>query len=631
MTSLSAQSFKIESLFGNGMVLQRDQPVLIWGWAEKKTTVSLEFEGTVYHTKARKNGRWEFELPAKSAGGPYTMKIWTAEEAHSFSDILFGDVWLCSGQSNMEWIVAESMNAFKEMGAADDPFIRHFDIPHGYADSPEEQLPGGAWAVCSPETVGQFSAVAYYFAREIRAEVKIPIGIINSTWGGSRIEPWMHGELLDISNMEEARAQVLKRVQKDYDATRKSLEAKLGPLPDQERGLQDNVAYWAASNLDETDWKSMDLPATWESNGYERLDGIVWFRKRFELSEADLEKKITLVLGRIDDTDITWVNGQKIGGLKEQWNTLRTYTVPRDVIKPGSNSIAIRVEDLGGGGGITGSLEELYVQIGDERRSLAGSWRFKVDAFRFGELYSPNKLPTVLYNKMIHPLHKLPIKGILWYQGESNADPQSTPLYAAQFKKMIQDWRERWDLGPIPFYFVQLAAFMPEDSFVPAQSDWADLLAAQAEALDLPNTAMAVATDLGDAEDIHPRNKQEVGRRLALAALNQVYDKDVFYQGPQLIGHKISGNKVELEFDHLVKGWMINDKYGYIRGFALAGTDGKFHWATAETVGNKIIVESFNVQATPTAVRYAWSNNPGDANLFNSEGLPLAPFQLDLK
>ncbi|MCB0644349.1 MAG: hypothetical protein KDC44_22045, partial [Phaeodactylibacter sp.] len=329
--SLGAQDFEVSPLIGDGMVLQRDQKVRLWGWAEKRTTISLQFHGVVYHTKVRKNGRWELELPAFAAGGPYTMEIWTETQRRSFSDILFGDVWLCSGQSNMEWIVASSDHAAAEIAAADDPFIRHFKVPRGYAETPEDRLPGGQWAVCSPETVGNFTAVGYFFAKELRKPVKVPIGLINSSWGGSRIEPWMSGEILDISNLEEARAQVLKRVGADYQKARKRLEAKLGPLPEEERGLQGDVAYWAASNLDETAWKKVELPSIWENYGYEEFDGVAWLRKRFDLTETDLQQDIRLVLGRIDDSDITWVNGQRVGSTLDQWTVLREYTVPKDV------------------------------------------------------------------------------------------------------------------------------------------------------------------------------------------------------------------------------------------------------------------------------------------------------------
>lgn len=622
-----AQNLSISPLFSDGAVLQRDQKITVWGWAEQGARITLEFDGTHYHTKAKKEGRWEIQLPAMPAGGPHHFLIRTNEGTQlEIKNILFGDVWICSGQSNMEWTVNESQDAALERTKARDTQIRHFKVPLTHAETPQEQLPGGQWAVNSPETVGDFTAVGYFFARELRQHVDVPIGLLNTSWGGSRIEAWLPGKVLNVSNFEEAKQLVYQQVGADYQRAKQTLEDRIGPLPDTEKGLVNGVAHWAAPAFDDSDWEEVTLPSVWEAYGYESVDGIGWVRKTFTLSQEDLQEEVRLVLGRIDDSDITWLNGQEIGRTNQQWNKVRVYTVPKNLLKVGPNVIAIRIEDTGGGGGLAGAPEELSLQVGATSRSLAGPWRFKLDLYQFAPLTSPNKLPTVLYNQMVYPLHHFPVKGFLWYQGESNTDPESLPAYGQQLKGLIESWRKNWDAKKAPFLIVQLANFMPEDQ-QPQESNWAALRAQQGKALELEQTAQIITIDVGEADDIHPRDKQTVGYRLSLAARNLAYEqKNVPYQGPTYRSHQLEGSRVLVRFDH-AEELLVTNKYGYIQGFALAGPDGTFRWAKATLEDGAVVVWQDDIQQ-PRALRYAWSDNPGPLNLYNAAGLPAVPFEV---
>lgn len=618
---------KISKLFNDGMVLQRNQEISVWGWAGKGDKITISFNGNTYNAKTNRSGKWLAKLPAMSAGGPYEMTISGEEESRVIRDILVGDVWICSGQSNMEWPVSASNNAEKEIASAHDNMIRHFKVPKSSATTPEDQLAGGDWKIANPENVGHFTAVGYFFARELRKHhPNIPIGLINTSWGGSRLEPWMSAESLGMEDPEKYLEEV---TQKNIDAAaqkKKNLIEKLGEIPKEDPGLVNGKAVWATPGLDDSGWLKMKLPNLWEAAGYDGLDGIVWFRTTINLTEEEAANGIELGLASIDDSDITWINGHKIGSTNG-YNVARVYKASPAQLKAGENVIAIRVEDTGGGGGIYGNEESLYVKTSSGIKTLAGNWKFKVGKFEMTVNTNDNQVPTLLYNKMIYPLLNFPVKGAIWYQGESNADQASAYKYRELFATMIKDWREKWNVGDFPFLFVQLANFMAADK-QPSDSYWAVLRESQSATLAVPNTAQAVIIDIGEADDIHPRNKQDVGLRLSLAARKLAFGEDVVYSGPVYKNHRVSGGKVIVEFDHTGSGLWVKDKYGYVNGFAIAGADKKFVWAKARQEGDKIIVWSEEVKA-PAAIRYGWGNNPDDLNLYNKEGLPASPFRTD--
>lgn len=622
----AAAALRLAPPIGDGMVIQRRAAVPVWGWAAPEGEVTVTLGGHRDVTRADATGRWRLELPPRPAGGPYELRVESAGEALRVRDVLVGDVWLCSGQSNMEWTVRDARDAEAEIAAADDPWIRHFKVPRSWAETPAAALAGGGWEPADPEHVGGFTAVGYFFARRLRPHVGVPIGLINSTWGGSRIEAWMSaGSLgLDAAGVREVLEQ--ERVREREVLAR--LEAKAGGLPESDRGLVDGEARWAAADLDESAWHPIAVPALWEEAGWEGMDGIGWYRTGFVLTAAETAAGVRLGLGRIDDSDTSWVNGRRVGATENAWNRARLYDVPPGALVAGRNVLAVRVEDTGGGGGIYGDPELLFVEAGGARRPLAGTWRFRLGAVSLDFEERKRDVPTLLYNRMIHPLLELPIRGVLWYQGESNTGPDDAFVYRRLFRAMIEDWRRGWGDAGLPFLFAQLAAFMapPEE---PGESGWALLRESQSAALALPGTAQVVLVDAGDAADVHPRDKQVVGERLALAARKVAYGEEVVFSGPVYRGHEVADGRVLVDFDHVGGGLVAGDgPRASPTGFAVAGADRRFVWAEARIEGGRVVVWS-ELVPDPVAVRYGWADNPEGANLYNREGLPAAPFRTD--
>jgi sialate O-acetylesterase len=626
-TSMFSQ-LKVSKLFNNHMVIQRNQDINIWGTHQKNKKVTVVFNNKRFNTKTNSNGQWKVTVPSMKEGGPLKMTISSGKETISIDDILIGDVWICSGQSNMEWVVKNSNNANEEIAAANDSNIRHFKVPLSYANAPENELAGGEWQVTNTKNIGDFTAVGYYFAQNLReSNNNVPIGLINTSWGGSRIEPWMSAEVLGIKNAEEffnaeqkkSDAEILKQV---------AVYKKVFPyLTEEDQGFVNNEPVWAKSNLDESDWIQMKVPAMWENEGFEGLDGFAWYRTTFKLTEEEASNPITLGLGQIDDTDYVWLNENKVGETIQEYSAIRTYTIDPKNFTTGINTIAIRVDDTGGGGGIYGNPENLFVKTKNRTISLAKNWSFKVGSFR-KPFMGVNQISTLLYNKMIFPLLNYPIKGAIWYQGESNANNlEEATKYSELFPSMIQQWRKDWNIGDFPFLWVQLANFMePQEPTV--ASNWAVLRESQSSTLKIKNTGEAVIIDLGEASDIHPKNKQDVGYRLALAAKKIAYNQELVYSGPTFNSQEIKDNKIVVRFNNLGSELQTNDKYGYVKGFTIAGADKKFYWANATIENNKVVVWSSKV-SNPLFVRYAWADNPDDANLYNKENLPTTPFRTD--
>lgn len=625
LASTHAQAaLELPPLFADGMVLQRERPVRIWGWAVPAASIRVELDGRSASAVADGDGRWEAQLPAHAAGGPFRLRIEGDGQTRVLQDVLIGDVWLCSGQSNMEFTVAEANNAAAEIAAARDPQIRHFKVPKSWAGRPDDRLAGGAWEAASPQTVGAFTAVGYYFARDLRAKTGVPIGLIDATWGGSSIEAWTDARTLGL---DTAAFEADLRAQTARDRrTLEEVRARIARWPSG-RGIVEGKPLWAAPDFDDTGWAAIAVPALWEEAGWPGMNGVAWYRTVFELDAAEAAAGVVIGVGMIDDNDETFVNGRRVGGMTMGWNKARAYEVPASVLRAGSNTLAVRVEDTGGGGGIAGDADLVYVQPrGGARRPLAKTWKFRTEAVQLSLDDDKNVRPALLYNKMIHPLLRYPIEGVLWYQGEANAQPGFARPYRDRFTAMIRRWRQLWGEGDFPFLWVQLANFAPDGG--DGRGAWALLRESQSAALKLPNTAQAVTIDIGDPDDIHPRNKQEVGRRLALVARHVAYGEGLVYTGPTYRDLRIDDATAVLSFD--LHGSSLSARGGgnSVRGFEVADADRRFVAATATLAGDTVRVSSDAVPH-PVAVRYAWSDNPESANLINTEGLPASPFRTD--
>ncbi|PWT73002.1 MAG: hypothetical protein C5B59_14445 [Bacteroidetes bacterium] len=620
---------RLPKIFGDNMVFQRAQPIPVWGWADPGEKITIKFNQQVKTTKTDKSGKWMVRLDPEPAGGPYALSI-VGRNTVGFNNVLVGEVWICSGQSNMEYHVRDVIHSDEEMQTADYPMIRHIKIPNAVSGSPQGDISDADWKVCSPETVSDFTAVGYFFARELFNRLHVPVGLINTSWGGTIVETWTSREAFEkdpefknmIANMPALNLDSLAKVKKDEMAKKlKILQPTLEEKVD--------ATAWKNPDFDDSKWAHMNLPGLWESKGMglEDLDGLVWFRKEITIDPEDADKQAVLELDKIDDSDDSYVNGTKVGSMKNQYNEQRRYVIPPGVLKPGRNVIAVRVEDTGGGGGIYGDSAFLKLSIGNKVIPLVGEWSFRIESI-LGQYagIGPNSYPTLLFNAMVNPLIPYGIRGAIWYQGEANVG--RAYQYRHAFPLMIKDWRDQWGQGNFPFYFVQLSSYNDNNGDSRHGSSWAELREAQTSTLALPNTGMAVTTDIGLSHDVHPKNKQDVGKRLAAIALNNVYGQTMEFSGPVYQSMKINGNQVILSFTHLGGGLVTTDKYGYVKGFEIAGKDQRFYYAKAAIHGSEIILQSDSV-SDPLEVRYAWSDDAGEANLFNSDGFPAVPFRTD--
>ncbi|MGN8056391.1 sialate O-acetylesterase [Pedobacter sp. 22163] len=634
-SSLLVQSkILLPSVFSDNMVLQQKTNAAIWGKATagKAVKITVSWNKINYGAIADANGNWKIKVATPGYGGPYSITI-SDGELLVLNNVLIGDVWICSGQSNMEMPLAgwgKILNNEKEIADAKYPNIRLLQAEHVTSSFPlnDAKVTNGGWQECNPKYIAEFSSTAYFFAREVYEKTKIPIGLIHTSWGGTIAEAWTSAESLKKMTDFSAAVDKIQKLAKNPSTV--SYEEKLQNwvkmTTEKDSGYQAGETKWALAET--TNWKSMTLPTLWEDAALKNFDGIVWFTKKVNIPENWKTNGAKLNLGTIDDNDITFVNGVKVGETIG-YNVGRTYTIPVNLLKTGENTITVRVFDSGGGGGLYGDAKDLSLTNNTtEKISLAGDWKYKVGVdfknieTKPYEENGPNR-PTVLYNAMIHPYLQFSIKGAIWYQGESNAD--RAYQYRELFPTMIKDWRQKWGQGDFPFYFVQLANFMQIDHS-PVESAWAELREAQQKTLSLPNTGMATIIDIGDAKDIHPKNKQEVGRRLALIALAKTYGQKINYSGPVYLFNKVEGKQIRLTFGNTENGLKASDGAA-LTGFAIAGADKKFYWAKASIQGNQIIVSSDQV-ANPVAVRYAWGNNPL-CNLVSNDGLPASPFRTD--
>lgn len=626
----------LPSVFTDNMVLQQKTDITFYGDAtkNKQLTVKTGWNGKEYHTEADGQGKWSLKIPTPAAGGPYEITFSDGKKLQ-LKNVMIGEVWFCSGQSNMEMPVAgwgKVMNYEQEIAEAAYPAIRLFQVKKNTSLAPLKEVEStlGGWQECSSATVPEFSALAYFYARALWKELNVPIGVIDCTWGGTPAEAWTNHETLrQVMGFREEMDKLERlgfdpnRMEQAYSEERAHWQSL---FTEKDKGMENGKLCWTAPSLSEEDWQTISLPGYWEGKGLKDFDGIIWFRRSLEIPAEWAGKPLTLRLGMIDDEDITYFNGVEIAR-GAGYMTPRTYTIPAKLVKAGKAVLAVRVSDFGGEGGIHGKAEELYVEADGKRISLAGDWKYRIGLSLTGFPPAPispvqsSSYPTVLFNAMVKPWTAFPIKGVIWYQGEANVG--RSEQYGDLFPALITDWRRQWRSN-FPFYFVQLANFMESKKIQP-NSEWAALREAQTKALKLDQVGMAVTIDIGLADDIHPKNKQEVGRRLALLALAGSYGKNVSSSAPVFQNYIIKGDKMELDFGQKQDGFKIKDTT--LKGFTIAGPDRVFYSAEAMVQNGKIIVSSPKV-SVPLTARYGWADNP-DCNLYGENGLPVAPFRTD--
>jgi sialate O-acetylesterase len=633
---------KLPAVFSDHMVLQHGIPLPVWGWAKPGQTVAVAIAGRTAEAVAGDDGRWMARLPPLAAGGPFTLHVATDGKAIAVEDVMVGEVWICSGQSNMEWTLASARDGAAETAAADYPNLRLFSVPH-VAETTAQADVKAAWCRCRPDTAGAFSAVGYFFGRELHRKTGMPIGLINSSWGGTYAEAWTSRDFLLTDPVQRQVVEQYEDELRNPNSLGREVQARLDAWRQaNERTDTSNAGQtkgWHKPECKTAGWKTMDLPRPWQSAGHPG-SGIFWFRREVVIPAAWKGKDLVIHLGPTDKSDVTYFNGVQVGSITmeqraDAWSTPRVYTIPGKLVKAGRNHIAVRVWSNIYAGGFIGQpgMMRLEPPAGspDAAIPLAGPWRYQVEA-DFGLVPPPPpgargkgnpNSPYILFDSMIKPLLPFAIRGAIWYQGESNAD--KAKQYRTLFPLMIRSWHAAWGQGTFPFHFVQLANFQAECT-APGDSKWAELREAQTQALALPGTAMAVAIDIGDANDIHPRNKQDVGLRLALPALERIHGfRGLVHSGPIYRGATVEKDRIRIAFDHVSGGLVARG--GPLAGFAIAGKDRTFVWAEAAIDGDTVVVSSPSVPK-PVAVRYAWAENPR-CNLYNASDLPASPFRTD--
>lgn len=624
---------RLPVLISDGMVLQRNVPISIWGWGDADEIIKIDFNGFNLAKKINEDGTWELILPSMKAGGPFLMKISCNDQTVEVKDIWIGDVWLCSGQSNMETTMERVEPMFPEefINVKKSP-IRYFDVPDDYTFTEvKSDLKGGKWKALNEENIRSYAAVAYFFAKNINEKYSVPVGVINASVGGSPIQSWLREEDLKQfpKDYEEAlyfqKPGVIEEIEKtDRDKINQWRQALLS----KDLGLTNLDSPWFSPEFQPKDWEEMNSLDLLPLENSRPVNGVYWFRKEIYLDfdPADYENA-KLLLGTLVDSDEAYLNGVSVGNTGYRYPP-RRYSVPAGVLKKGKNILTLRiVSERGSGGFVTEKPYQL--EIGNQIIDLNNTWEYKIGA-KMPEAPSQTSIrfkPMGLYNAMIAPLHNFQIKGILWYQGESNVG--EAKVYEKQFAALIEGWREEWKRPRLPFLYVQLPNFM-EVSSEPQESGWAEMRETQRKSLEISNTGMAITIDVGEANDIHPLDKKSVGDRLALQAQKLVYgEKTGPFSGPLFEKAKVQKGKLILTFNEIGRGLSTSDSKS-LSGFAIAKEDGEFHWIAAIIKNHKVIIDLQGFD-TPYKLRYAWANNPKSANLINSAGLPASPFEIELK
>ncbi len=654
MIQTNSMALELPVVFSDNMVLQRNTKATIWGWAEADEKINLMASwGEKMSVITAKDGKWDGQIQTPQAGGPYQLEIKGSEKTIVINNILIGEVWFCSGQSNMEMPLAgwppndTIMNSNDEIQNANYSEIRLFTVTRAFSFFPKDNCIGG-WQPCTSQSAKSFSATAYFFGRKLYEELGVPIGLIHSSWGGTPVQSWIDRE--HLSNFTEFKA-ILDTMASSREKI-VELEKWLEGHPTLKVQNRNKKNAWSELNFkdeniilpafNDQNWKFMNVPQNWENTELGEFDGVVWFRKNIKIPEHWFDKELVLELGPIDDMDVTYFNGVKIGGYEQEgfWQKNRVYSVPENLVKAADNIIAVRVIDHQGGGGIYGKSEQMKIYPKHDETdliTLAGEWKYlPIAEYNNGQFYlfdtetqeyyeRPQvpvaigaKTPTCLYNAMVHPVKPFAIKGVIWYQGEANTgNPEQ---YDVLFPVLIANWRERWQNRDLSFHYVQIA---PYDYGEEIRSQ--RLRESQMKALTVPHTGMVVTLDIGNPGNIHPANKQEVGRRLALWALAKDYQKKLTYSGPIYKSMEIKDDEIFISFEYTENGLWSEDKK--LENFIIAGEDRNFKKADARIEGDKLVVSHPDI-THPVAVRYAWSNT-AEATLFNKEGLPASTFRTD--
>lgn len=637
-------SLALAPIFTDHAVLQRDLSIPIWGVASAQATISATIADQSACVRAGEDGRWLLRFAPLPAGGPHELRVSDGTVTVVCTDVLIGEVWICSGQSNMEWSVTQSGQGAQLAPLLEAGLLRLLPVKTPAALGRQTSLTKG-WSLPDELELAQFSAVGAWFGTTIARDLKVPVGLIANAWGGTRVQAWMSREALmeDPGGREEIGHYegYLYTVARGKDGEFLSMadwERRGAPQDTGNRGLAEG---WAAPAFDDRDWKTMALPSNWQNHGHAG-SGVFWFRRTVIIPAAMRGKALSLRIGAVDKHDDTYVNGERVGGLSweaggNSWCTLRSYPVPAKLVAAdGSLCIAVRARSHCFHGGLIGPAEAMAVEVDgdtDAKIPLTGDWRYRIEQ-DWGVVTPPVSIwgpgnpnsPNILFDSRLNPLIPYGIRGVIWYQGESNA--AEAPVYARMLPAMIRDWRRAFGQGDFPFLQVQLANFRPTVD-QPARSEWAELRDAQAfTARTVPDTHYAVTIDVGDAQDIHPKDKRSVGERLARIALARTYGRSLVPCGPTFLDSVIeAGGRMRCRFDHAV-GLKTRDG-GPVGHVAIAGLDRRFRWAEARIEGETLVAWHPEIPR-PAAVRYAWADNPQAANLANGEGLPAGPFRSDV-
>jgi len=598
------------------MVLQQNEPITIFGKAQVGEAITVTFNNSSLETVGDASGFWSVTFSPMKAGGPFTMEI-KGDNTITLSDVYLGEVWFCSGQSNMGWKLEDALNGEQELANANYPEIKLFTVPRYMSSTLETDVKKGAWETCTSENAKGFSAVAYFFGRYLYEQYKVPIGLINSSWGGTNIEAWMSSELL----AQHPESQKIISSIKGKDMIEAVNQYKLDHknysvlLDEKDLGSQQ---HWELETTTYKSWKTFNLPTLWKNTKLEQTHGVVWVTKTITLSKEEAQENLSLSIGRVDDEDITYFNGVEIGASQKK-DLDRVYTVPKKLLREGSNRITIRTKNLLDLGGFRGSKSDLFLQTKARTIPLDGKWQYKEGTPKVQEppvRVHPRYFPTTLYNSMVHPFFKYNVKGVIWYQGESNT--KNPDEYAQFFPEMINLWRTNWS-KELPFLYVQVANYANQDNRE------APLRNAQAAALKLDKTAMVVTLDIGEDANVHPRNKQEVGKRLGMAARNLAYgETEIAKGGPTPVNVEFQKKSVFIAFNQDLK---IKASTSGVNGFMLSCDNKKFYPAQVTSIDSKTLKLVADKVKTPKYIKYLWADAPGEVMIYNLQDLPAPPFK----
>ncbi len=625
---LQAKSqLRLSAIFGDHMILQRDKPIKIWGIARAGEKIVVTIGQAKSTAAAAQNGDWMITLPPFAAGGPYTLTVNSRNDAKVFSDVMFGEVWVCSGQSNMQFRVSQSINAKYELHRANNSLIRQVVIPNKLSFKPEQFVDSTQWVLSNPHTTEEFTAVGYFFARQIFEKLHVPVGLIYDNWGGSQVESWISRDaMLGSEELKE----YVKQMPDNWDESNARVEkGTIRKLEGMNGGKmpETDEASVLKSDYNFSGWLPSSAPGSWDWIGLPAYRGEGYMLREIILDSLQASQPSTLSLG-VNDIRFRWfLNGT---AFPKTMDKIFTVSLPPYTWKTGRNILLVEIDSEPAPDwwamGIRGENELIFADFDGERISLADDKWKMMPLFNKPHHYMQwmNNEGAIIYNAMLHPIIPYGIRGVLWYQGEANTD--RAVEYGKTFPLMIESWRKEWN-DNFPFLFVQLADYGSNESSN-VGSKWAELREAQSKTLRLSGTGMSVTTDIGDPKDIHPKNKQEVGRRLAVIALNNVYGIKQTCNGPQYDSVSFSNDRAVLFFKSVGKGLIAKDKSGYLHGFEIAGQNKKFYYARAYIQGSQVVVTADSV-SNPVAVRYGWSNAPDDINLYNADGFPASPFRTD--